>query len=88
MSAAAPRADRVRLTPETHEALFAEALRRIDPKRRFPSITAAMQDEFKGPVLRGMARALYRQQQLAAHPPFDPRLAAANDISFTMTEAP
>ena len=41
MSAAAPRADRVRLTPETHEALFAEALRRIDPAGAFKSITAA-----------------------------------------------
>lgn len=87
MNARRTTADRVRLTPETHEALFAEALRRIDPAGAFKSITAAMNDPIKGQVLSGMALALYRQQQRAAHPPFDARLAAANDLSPTTTEA-
>lgn len=81
MSAMRPRTARVHLTPETHPELFAEALRRIDKRRRFASVTAAMQHEWQGPVLRGVARNLYREQQRAANPTFDARLAAANDAA-------
>lgn len=66
--------------PLTAEQLAA-GLRHLSQRIHVPStVTAALDDPFLNPLLRGTARMLARQAKRRSVGPFDARRAAANDL--------